>query len=128
AGGTVLLDGGFITMRERFDWTTAKRTLAPRVRWDNARHVPPARSSQPGAHDPRHTPARRGLPVARPRGSAGADPATPVAGEPPQDPPLAVGTGHVRAARTRPRPNADPGRAFASGRGGRLGVRTRQDP
>ena len=29
AGGTVLLDGGFVTMRERFDWTTAKRTLAP---------------------------------------------------------------------------------------------------
>jgi pimeloyl-ACP methyl ester carboxylesterase len=28
-GGTVLLDGGFITMRERFDWTTAKRTLSP---------------------------------------------------------------------------------------------------
>jgi pimeloyl-ACP methyl ester carboxylesterase len=28
-GGTVLLDGGFITMRERLDWTTAKRTLSP---------------------------------------------------------------------------------------------------
>ena len=28
-GGTVLLDGGFVTMRERFDWTTAKRTLSP---------------------------------------------------------------------------------------------------
>jgi pimeloyl-ACP methyl ester carboxylesterase len=29
AGGTILLDGGFVTMRERFDWTTARRTLAP---------------------------------------------------------------------------------------------------
>lgn len=28
-GGAVLLDGGFLTMRERFDWPTAKRTLAP---------------------------------------------------------------------------------------------------
>jgi len=28
-GGTVLLDGGFVTMRERFDWATAKRTLSP---------------------------------------------------------------------------------------------------
>jgi pimeloyl-ACP methyl ester carboxylesterase len=28
-GGTILLDGGFVTMRERFDWTTAKRALAP---------------------------------------------------------------------------------------------------
>jgi pimeloyl-ACP methyl ester carboxylesterase len=28
-GGTVLLDGGFVTMRERFDWTSAKRTLSP---------------------------------------------------------------------------------------------------
>jgi pimeloyl-ACP methyl ester carboxylesterase len=28
-GGTVLLDGGFVTLRERFDWTTARRTLAP---------------------------------------------------------------------------------------------------
>jgi len=28
-GGTVLLDGGFITIRERLDWTTAKRTLSP---------------------------------------------------------------------------------------------------
>ena len=28
-GGTVLLDGGFITMRGRLDWTTAKRTLSP---------------------------------------------------------------------------------------------------
>jgi pimeloyl-ACP methyl ester carboxylesterase len=29
AGWTMLLDGGFVTLRERFDWTTAKRTLAP---------------------------------------------------------------------------------------------------
>ena len=28
-GGTVLLDGGLITMRERFDWATARRTLSP---------------------------------------------------------------------------------------------------
>lgn len=28
-GGTVLLDGGFLTMRDRFDWATAKRMLAP---------------------------------------------------------------------------------------------------
>ena len=28
-GGTVLVDGGFLTMRERFDWATAKRTLSP---------------------------------------------------------------------------------------------------
>jgi pimeloyl-ACP methyl ester carboxylesterase len=28
-GGTTLVDGGFVTMRERFDWTTAKRTLSP---------------------------------------------------------------------------------------------------
>ena len=26
AGGSVLVDGGFVTMRERFDWTTAERT------------------------------------------------------------------------------------------------------
>jgi pimeloyl-ACP methyl ester carboxylesterase len=29
AGGTVLLDGGFVTLRERFDWATAKRILSP---------------------------------------------------------------------------------------------------
>jgi pimeloyl-ACP methyl ester carboxylesterase len=28
-GGTVLLDGGFLTMHDRFDWATAKRMLAP---------------------------------------------------------------------------------------------------
>lgn len=27
--GLVLVDGGFLTMRERFDWPTAKRVLAP---------------------------------------------------------------------------------------------------
>ena len=25
----MLLDGGFLTMRDRFDWATAKRMLAP---------------------------------------------------------------------------------------------------
>jgi pimeloyl-ACP methyl ester carboxylesterase len=28
-GGAVLLDGGFLSMRERFDWRTARQTLAP---------------------------------------------------------------------------------------------------
>jgi pimeloyl-ACP methyl ester carboxylesterase len=28
-GGPILVDGGFVTMRERLDWTTAKRMLAP---------------------------------------------------------------------------------------------------
>jgi hypothetical protein len=35
-----------------------------------------------------------------------------------------VGTGHARAARTRPRADAGPGRAFSLGRVGRTWVRT----
>ena len=28
-GGAVLVDGGFLSMRDRFDWKTARASLAP---------------------------------------------------------------------------------------------------
>ena len=68
-----------------------------RVRRDHGRRVPPARPPQPRAHDPRHTRARRGLPVARPRG------------------PEAGGSGHVCRARTTSRSSAHCGNRTRSG-------------
>src|SRR6266545_2797521 len=92
----VLVDGGFLSMRDGMDWRTAPDDAGPTpAEGDVARAVPRGHAHLHPGGGRAHPRGRGGVPVADARRSRRQHPPPAFPGQPPSDPAGAVGTGRT---------------------------------